>query len=110
MEILKNFRILKNKLSFLITICSLLTFIKAQMEIISPESLKQKLNSQQNVNLNLDGQVEVAYANFGKIPLGKSLKGRLFYFKEFDGCQEDNTGLHIINTPEELSIILVKRY
>jgi len=108
MEKIKIFRIMNYKLCFLISIFSLLSLNKAQMEIISPENLKQKFDNL-NMNSNFNGKIEVAYANYGKVPLGKSFIGRLFYFKEFDGCQEDTTGLNIINSPEELSIILVKR-
>lgn len=109
MEKIKIFRIMNYKICFLITIFSLLlSLIKAQMEIISPENLKQKFDKL-NMNPKYNGEIEVAYANYGKVPLGKSFIGRLYYFKEFDGCQEDTSGLNVINRPEELSIILVKR-
>ena len=52
----------------------------------------------------------MAMANFGKFPYGKKIKGRIFYNKNFDGCLEDSSGIEIKNFPDEVSIILVKRY
>jgi len=90
-------------------ICAVLlfTFVAAKISIYSPEGLKDKFGSNE--------QLTTSYANFGVIPYGRSIKGRIYHdsknplgcdpFGDFDYHDEDGRFWNQDINP----IIIVKR-
>jgi hypothetical protein len=57
----------------------LLGFTHAKLKIMSPESLASKFKGIYTILTFLDGEIKASYANFGYIPYGQTIMGKLHY-------------------------------
>jgi hypothetical protein len=79
---------------FLIFIFS--SFVQNQIKVIAPSQLK-----------SLVLQIDSGFSNFGNFPIGQKIRGKLFYNKNFDGCNDSD--FFVKSKQGESAIVLIPR-
>jgi len=70
--------------SILYVISLLISTLNSKLIIHSPESLAALFPPSENVNKDAWGVIPASYANFGFVPYGHAMMGRLFFDKKLD--------------------------
>jgi hypothetical protein len=85
-------------LIFVFLLFILNSYVKNQIKVISPPYLKSKILA-----------IDAGFSNFGNFPIGSKIRGKLYYNKNFDGCNSTEPDFFIKSKLGDSAIILIQR-